>query len=150
MANIFASVQHQLDEKNIEVKVDDDLPIIFSDRLGIEQIFGNLVDNAIKYLSPDRPGEIRISTTDRSSFVEIDVADNGRGIAPADHERIFELFRRSGPQSVKGEGIGLAHVRTMVRRMGGDITVESDIGRGSRFKVRLPKYLRVVAESKDI
>jgi signal transduction histidine kinase len=150
MANIFASVQHQLEEKNIEVKVDDDLPIIFSDRLGIEQIFGNLVDNAVKYLSPDRSGEIRVSMTDRSSFVEIDVADNGRGIAAADHERIFELFRRSGAQSVKGEGIGLAHVRTMVRRMGGDITVESEIGRGSRFKVRLPKYLRVVAESKDI
>ncbi len=55
-----------------------------------------------------------------------------------DHERIFELFRRSGAQDRPGEGIGLAHVRALVRRLGGEITVQSDSGRGSRFIVALP------------
>ena len=63
------------------------------------------------------------------------MADNGRGIAPQDHERIFELFRRSGAQDQPGEGIGLAHVRALVRRLGGEITVQSELGRGTTFQV---------------
>jgi signal transduction histidine kinase len=144
-----ASVQHQIEEKGIQVAVADRLPIITSDRLALEQIFGNLVDNAIKYLSPDRTGEIRINAAEYPSAILVEVVDNGRGIAAADHERIFDLFRRSGSQNVAGEGIGLAHVRTLVRRLGGDITVESEVGRGSQFKIRLPRYLVASVESKE-
>jgi signal transduction histidine kinase len=145
----FASVQHQIDERRAKVEVIGYLPTITSDRLALEQIFGNLIDNALKYLAPDRPGEIRISAAEGVGTVLIEVADNGRGIAPEDHERIFELFRRAGSQNVAGEGIGLAHVRAMVRRLGGDIAVESEIGRGSRFKITLPKYLAFTTEAKE-
>lgn len=144
-----ASLQHQLAERNATVEVENYLPLIVSDRLALEQIFGNLLDNAVKYLSPDRAGEIRISATESPVGVQIEIADNGRGIAPEDRERIFELFRRSGTQNVAGEGIGLAHVRALVRRLGGEITVESEFGRGSKFKVRLPKYLTVNTETKE-
>jgi signal transduction histidine kinase len=144
-----ASVQHQLEEHNVQIEVADRLPVIVSDRLALEQIFGNLLDNAVKYLAPGRPGEIRIAAADHGRTVLITVEDNGRGIAPEDHERIFELFRRSGSQTVSGEGIGLAHVRALVRRLGGEITVESEVGRGSRFKVLLSKYLALNVEKKE-
>ena len=67
-----------------------------------------------------------------------DVADNGRGIAERDYERVFELFRRAGSQTVPGEGIGLASVRALVRRMGGSIDCTSVLGVGTTFIVRLP------------
>jgi signal transduction histidine kinase len=136
---IAASVQHQLERASATITIDSKMPTVFSDRLALEQVFGNLIDNAIKYFSPDRPGAIDVRAAVDAAFVTVDVADNGRGIAASDHERIFELFRRSGTQDVPGEGIGLAHVRALVRRLGGDITVASDIGRGSQFRVKLPR-----------
>ena len=97
------------------IDVDVRLPAIHSDRLALEQVFGNLLDNAVKYRDdarrPDDPGDRRARRATTGSAIE--VADNGRGIAPQDHERIFELFRRSGSQDQPGEGIGLAHVRAL-------------------------------------
>jgi signal transduction histidine kinase len=73
--------------------------------------------------------------------VRYEVQDNGRGIADRDRERVFELFRRAGPQTTAGEGIGLAHVRALLRRMGGSIDCESQVDVGSRFKVLVPTRL---------
>jgi signal transduction histidine kinase len=145
-ASTAASVRHQVDEAGARFELAARAPTIVSDRVALEQIFGNLVDNAVKYLSPDRPGVIKVQVkeTDR---VQITVTDNGRGIAPQDHERIFELFRRSGAQDRPGEGIGLAHVRALVRRLGGDITVQSQLGEGAAFQVSLPKSLVLTNES---
>ena len=67
------------------------------------------------------------------------VRDNGRGIEARDRERVFDLFRRSGVQDRPGEGIGLAHVRALVRRLGGSITLTSEPGQGSTFTVTLPR-----------
>lgn len=114
------------------------LPKLESDRMAIEQILSNLAENAIKYLSPARAGEIRIEGRRNGHLVEIDVVDNGRGIAPQDHERIFELFRRSGAQDQPGEGIGLANVRALAYRLGGLVEVESELDRGSVFRLSLP------------
>jgi signal transduction histidine kinase len=114
------------------------LPELENDRMAIEQILSNLIENAIKYLSPGRPGEIRVEGRRNGHLVEIDVIDNGRGIAPEDHERIFELFRRSGTQDQPGEGIGLANVRALAYRLGGLIEVESELDRGSIFRFSLP------------
>ena len=69
------------------------------------------------------------------------ITDNGRGIAAQDMERVFELFRRAGTQDRPGEGIGLAHVRALVRRLGGSIDCTSTPGKGSTFAVRLPVVL---------
>jgi len=128
-------------EINATVEIDGRMPTIVSDRLALEQVFGNLLDNAIKYLSADRPGRITVSSKSQPGWISVEMADNGRGIAAADHERIFDLFRRAGIQDKAGEGIGLAHVRALVRRLGGDVTVESEIGQGSRFTVSLPRTL---------
>lgn len=116
-----------------------DLPRIVSDRLAVEQIFSNLLDNAIKYLRPGVAGEITVRAEEAAETVTIQVSDNGRGIDPRDHERIFELFRRSGASDQPGEGIGLAHVRIVARRIGGSIRLSSTPGTGSVFTVTLPK-----------
>jgi signal transduction histidine kinase len=140
--NSANAIQHQLVERGGEITTDIAVPRLVSDRLSIEQVLGNLLDNAVKYQEPGRPLRVEIRARSIGSRVQIDVADNGRGIAPTDHERVFELFRRSGAQSQPGEGIGLAHVRTMVRSLGGDITLSSELGAGSTFHVVLPRDLR--------
>ncbi|MBP6769425.1 MAG: CHASE3 domain-containing protein [Reyranella sp.] len=141
--NAAASVRHQTDEVGAEISVASSAPALVSDRLAMEQIVGNVVDNAVKYLSRDRPGRIVITAGETARRVHIDITDNGRGIAEQDHERIFELFRRAGAQDRPGEGIGLAHVRALVRRLGGDITVQSELGRGTTFRIDLPRRLRL-------
>ncbi len=139
--NIADSVHHQTEASGARIIVED-LPAVESDRLSMEQIFGNLIDNAVKYLDADRPGEIVVSGEDvAGGWVAYRVADNGRGIAPRDHERIFELFRRSGRQDRTGEGLGLAFVRNSVRRIGGTIDIESELGKGSTFLLKFPKRL---------
>lgn len=128
---------HQASELGAEIAVDP-LPDLVSDRLALEQIISNLVENALKYLRDGVPGRITIKGRNKLGFVIYDLADNGRGIDPADHDRIFELFRRSGTQDKPGQGIGLAHVRALVRRLGGTITVSSELGKGSTFTIALP------------
>jgi signal transduction histidine kinase len=140
------SVAHQLQERGAELIVEP-IPDLTSDRLAIEQVFGNLIDNAVKYLKPGRPGRITVRGQDLGSNVRYDIEDNGRGIDPKDFERIFDLFRRSGVQDQQGEGIGLAHVRALVRRLGGTITVSSRVGEGSTFTVVLPKYISMSSEA---
>ncbi len=144
-----ASVHHQAAAEGGSIDVAaEGLPPIVSDRLSLEQILGNLFDNAIKYRSPDRP--VRITATARRAAAgrfRIEIADNGRGIAPQDHERVFELFRRSGTQDQPGEGIGLAHVRTLARALGGDITLASVLGEGSTFTIILPADIRALRRS---
>ena len=132
------SLSQQLASKQAELSVEDDLPDLVSDRLAIEQIFGNLIENAVKYLAPDRAGTVLIKGRKEGAFLYYQIADNGRGIATKDRERIFELFRRSGEQDTQGEGIGLAYVRNLVRRLGGGVAVESEFGVGSTFTVTLP------------
>lgn len=117
-----------------------ELPTIVSDRMAIELIFGNLIDNAIKYRKPEQSLLLAIKGKQLGGHeVEFEITDNGRGIAPKDHERVFELFRRSGRQDQPGEGLGLAFVRNTVRRLGGSITIESDLGEGTTFRIRLPQ-----------
>lgn len=124
-----------------------DLPEVTSDRMAVEQIMANLIENAIKYLSPDRAGEIRVEGGTTFGNVHYDVIDNGRGIAPADHERVFDLFRRSGKQDKPGEGIGLANVRALAYRLGGNVSVESELDRGATFRLSLPTRFRAVEET---
>ena len=132
--------RHQAGRLGAIVTVSETLPEIIADRLAVEQVFGNLIDNALKYLDPARAGTIEISAKPApGNRIRFAVSDNGRGIAPQDHGRIFELFRRSGAQDRPGEGIGLASVKALVRTLGGRVEVFSQPGRGSTFIVTLPR-----------
>jgi signal transduction histidine kinase len=143
LENTAASIYHQVDEAGGEIRIAvGGAKGMISDRFSLEQIFGNLFDNAVKYRHPDRPLHLAVRAMPaKRNGVRIEVEDNGRGIAPEDHERVFELFRRSGVQDKTGEGIGLAHVRSLVRNLGGEITVTSTLGGGATFIIRLPSDL---------
>lgn len=134
---IVRTIAHQAAEAEAAVHVAS-LPQIVSDRLALEQIFSNLIDNAIKYLRPGVPGEISVTGRTTRGFAVFEVTDNGRGIDPKDHQRIFDLFRRAGPQDKPGQGIGLAHVRALIRRLGGTMSVSSELNSGSTFTITLP------------
>lgn len=143
-----ASVHHQISESDGTVRIDIRVPPIHTDRFSLEQILGNLFDNAVKYKQPERPLNLTVrAMPEGRNLVRIEVEDNGRGIADEDHERIFELFRRSGQQDRSGEGIGLAHVRSLARNLGGEISVKSRLGSGSTFVLRLPSDLSRIVRS---
>jgi signal transduction histidine kinase len=137
MEGIVATVAHQVAEAQAQIRIDS-LPNIVSDRLALEQIFSNLIDNALKYLKTGVPGEITVRGRTKLGFAIFEISDNGRGIDPKDHQRIFELFRRAGTQDKPGQGIGLAHVRALVRRLGGTMSVASELHQGSTFTITLP------------
>lgn len=133
---VLHSLAHQIESHQISVKLHD-LPDVVADRTALEQIFGNLIDNAVKYRDPARAGEITISgerTRDEALFL---VRDNGRGMAKEDIPKAFELFRRVGQQDVPGEGMGLAYVKTLVRLHGGRIWCDSEPGVGTLFTFTL-------------
>src|SRR6185437_8109235 len=134
---IVTTMAHQAAEANAEIRITP-LPNLVSDRLALEQIFSNLIDNALKYLRPGVPGDIAVHGRTKLGFAIFEVADNGRGIDPKDHQRIFDLFRRAGAQDKPGQGIGLAHVRALVRRLGGTMSVSSELHNGSTFTITLP------------
>jgi signal transduction histidine kinase len=134
---IVATLAHQASEAQAEIHVEP-LPNIVSDRLALEQIFSNLIDNGIKYLKSGVPGDIRIRGRTKLGYAIFEITDNGRGIDPKDHQRIFDLFRRAGTQDKPGQGIGLAHVRALVRRLGGTMSVSSELNAGSTFVITLP------------
>jgi signal transduction histidine kinase len=134
---IVTTMAHQAAEAQARIRIEP-LPHIVSDRLALEQIFSNLIDNALKYLKPGVPGDISVRGRTKLGFAIFEVADNGRGIDPSDHQRIFDLFRRAGAQDKPGQGIGLAHVRALVRRLGGTMSVSSELHSGSTFTITLP------------
>jgi PAS domain S-box-containing protein len=124
------TLAHQIAARQAQVTVDL-LPTVMADRTSMEQIMGNLLANAVAYLAPGRPGEIVVSGERRPDVTVFQVRDNGRGIAADDIPKIFEPFRRVGRQDVPGEGMGLAYVRLLVRRHGGEIRCHSTLGVGT-------------------
>jgi PAS domain S-box-containing protein len=135
--SIVHSLAHQIEVRNIAVTIHD-LPTVVTDKTALEQIFGNLLDNAIKYLEPGRTGEIGVSAEHSDGEVVFHVRDNGRGMAKEDIPRAFEIFRRLGKQDVPGEGMGLAYVKTLIRSLGGRIWCESELGAGTAFSFTIP------------
>jgi PAS domain S-box-containing protein len=114
----------------------EELPTLTGDRVLLGQIFQNLIGNAIKYRGTNPP-EIWISSTRAESGWILSVRDNGIGIDPRYHERIFGVFKRLHGRDVPGTGIGLAICRKIVEKHDGKIWVESELGAGSTFKFTL-------------
>ncbi len=134
---ILKTLGHQLDAGRVTVSVAE-LPHVIADKTAVEQIIGNLLDNAVKYLDRDRAGQLEISADSGRHETTFTFRDNGRGIAAEDMGKVFEIFRRAGKQDMPGEGMGLAYVKTLVRRLGGRIWCESELGGGTRFRFTIP------------
>jgi len=112
-----------------------------ADRQGLQPIVANLLDNAVKYSSPG--GRVVLSARNREEMVELRVTDEGMGIAPDEVKKIFTRFYRSDKsRSARGVGLGLSLARAIARAHRGDVTVESDPGKGSVFILSLPRLSR--------
>lgn len=127
----------ELVEKNITITVGA-IPAVFADPLAIEQIMEQLLDNAVQYRDPARPGTVTVEGERTADGVTVRVRDNGRGIAAEDVPKVFGIFRRVGRQDTPGEGMGLVYVKTLVQRHGGTIWCESQPGSGSTFSLTIP------------
>ena len=125
--------------ENIEITIDNELPVLLCDRTQILQVFQNLLSNAVKYI--DKPtGQIQIGCIEQDAFWKFSVTDNGTGIDKRHYERIFKLFQTLSPcDGVENTGIGLSIVKKIVEQNGGGVSVESEVGKGSTFAFTLPK-----------
>jgi PAS domain S-box-containing protein len=126
------------DQKGAAVTVGP-LPDAWADPLATEQVFANLVGNALNYLSPDRPGRVEVgSAPGEPGLCTYFVRDNGVGIPSAYRAQMFQAFRRLQPGLAPGEGMGLVMVRRMLERLGGRVWFESAEGEGTTFFFTLP------------
>jgi signal transduction histidine kinase len=138
ISDIKNVIEFQIKEAGTALEISE-LPPCFGDKNQINQLFSNLLGNALKYLDPKRPGVIRVSGyKDESSQSVYCVEDNGIGISPENHEKIFGIFHQLEPAKGKGQGLGLTIVRRIIDRHNGNIWLESVPGKGSRFFVSLP------------
>ncbi|MCZ6624652.1 MAG: ATP-binding protein, partial [Deltaproteobacteria bacterium] len=110
-----------------------DLPTLWGVQTHIEQVMTNLLGNAVKYLGDSAAPVIEIGAKDGGERVECTVRDNGIGIDPAYHEKIFEIFQRLKETEAEGTGVGLAIVKKIIEGAGGRIWVESAKGQGTTF-----------------
>lgn len=138
LGKVLHAQRFQIQQRQAEVTVDP-LPACLGDVVMVNQLFGNLIDNALKYSEPSRPCRIRISGHIADNHAEYAVADNGVGIEPEHCQEIFQIFYRLHPGgAIPGEGLGLAIVKRILDRLGGAIRVESTPGKGTTFWISLP------------
>jgi signal transduction histidine kinase len=114
------------------------LPAVRGNATLLSQSLTNLLSNAVRFVPGDRTPHVVIRAEEEGASVTIFVEDNGIGIKPEDQQRIFRIFERAAPANYKGTGIGLAVVAKAAERMDGSVGVESEVGKGSRFWIRLP------------
>jgi PAS domain S-box-containing protein len=130
-------VRPALDQRGIEMTIDE-LPQVQGDEARLVEALMNLVENAIKFMGTQESPSIRISADSRDGMVYCSVRDNGIGIAPGYHDKIFELFERLDA-GIEGTGVGLALVKRIIENHGGEIWVESDgPGQGVAMHFTLP------------
>jgi signal transduction histidine kinase len=120
------------------VEIEGELPPVLGHEAFLTQCISNLISNGVKFVAPGVAPRIRIWAEALDNKVRIYVEDNGIGISPKDHERIFRMFERiNGANQYEGTGIGLAVARKAAERMGGSVDFESQPGKGSKFWIEM-------------
>ncbi len=137
-----------LQNRGLIVKIPDDLPTVAADCASMGEVFGNLIDNAIKY--SNEGGLIEVTAKANGEFVEVSVADQGIGMPQSVISQLFQKFYRShrSRETVAGTGIGLYISKAIVESHGGTISVRSEEGKGSTFTVSIPIYATVADKLK--
>jgi two-component system phosphate regulon sensor histidine kinase PhoR len=139
--NLIADYRLRLEERRIAASLAGEVrPLALADARALDQVLGNLLDNALKYTEPG--GSIQIAVEERLGRVRVSVADTGIGIPSQDTARIFERFYRvdrARSRALGGTGLGLSIVKHLVQAMGGEISVKSELGKGSTFSFTLPR-----------
>ncbi|MBW3597067.1 MAG: PAS domain S-box protein [Planctomycetes bacterium] len=141
VARVADAMKSTIDEKEAVVSVGE-LPPVWGDATAVEQVFANLIGNALKYLDPGRPGQIEIGWRGESSgdpaHHTFYVRDNGLGIPEHQQSKAFQAFQRLHPHMAGGEGMGLTIVRRIVERHGGQIWIEPEETPGTTFHLTFP------------
>ena len=138
IAEARAAFDLERDGVQLDIEIDPGLMVV-GNQAQLARLFQNLIGNAVKYRSPDRPPQLRISARRDGANVRVAVSDNGIGIEGEYYERIFRIFQRLHPHhKYQGTGIGLAIVKRVAENHGGSVGVESVPGQGSTFTVTLP------------
>jgi PAS domain S-box-containing protein len=138
--NVTLNLKDRIEEKGIKLIVADNLPEIYCDEDRIHQVFENLLVNAIKFLGNNQPHKVEVGYKDMGAYCQFHVKDNGIGIDPKYHQKIFEKFKRLEEiEDDEGTGLGLAIVKKIVNGHGGRVWVESEKGKGATFYFTLPK-----------
>jgi two-component system, NarL family, sensor histidine kinase BarA len=143
--NQATMLRPQAEKKNIELRTqyDSALPLIKQDAAKLRQVLSNLLSNAIKF-TPEG-GRVLLKAQVEGNEIVLTIADTGVGIAPEDQGSIFEKFRQAGTPLTReheGTGLGLSIVRELCKLLGGDVSLKSELGRGSTFTVRLPREIK--------
>ena len=129
--------------ERVRINVMDGMPTIETERVPLQQVFINLIGNAIKHAGADTP-TIDVTWADKGAFLQFSVHDNGRGIAPQYHDRIFAIFQTlEARDKIEGTGIGLSVVKKIVEAQKGRVWVESDVGKGATFRFLWPKEPKI-------
>ncbi len=124
---------------HIKIEIRNEMPVLNTKKYLLQQVFINLLANAIKYNDKEN-GKVMISSHEAGDFHEFTVEDNGIGIAPAYHEKVFEMFQTlESRDKVEGTGVGLAIIKKSVEDIGGTIRLESEENKGARFIFTWPK-----------
>ena len=124
--------------KGFRIKVQEDMPTLYVDRLQLGQVFSNLISNSLKHHGGEK-GKIRITGENLGEFCKFSVCDNGQGIDPKYHDKVFMMFQTLNSGDVENStGIGLALVKKIVEEHGGTIRLESDVGKGTCFYFTWP------------
>ena len=145
IANAF---EFHFKEGDVDFKVGD-LPPCFGNDVQLNQLFSNLVNNALKYRDRERPLSISITARPEDDRIVYCVSDTGVGIAKEHQKKVFEIFHRLNPEETQGEGLGLTIVNKIVGRHNGKIWVESEVGKGSKFYIALHPPKPVVEKPKS-
>lgn len=135
LLQLQAELKPRLEEAQVTLRLPEELPLLWCDRTQLYQVLSNLVGNALDHMGPTSHPIIEVEISEEDGLQELVVRDHGRGIDPAEHERIFEIFQtRGSPRGGKrGTGIGLAVVRKIAEAHGGTAWVESEPGKGAEF-----------------
>jgi light-regulated signal transduction histidine kinase (bacteriophytochrome) len=147
--SIASELTSEIELRRAEIRVDAPSPQVWGDSQILTAILKHLIENALKFATLGTVPRIHIWAETHEGAMRIYVEDNGIGIAPAYHDRIFGVFER-GPSSADypGTGIGLAIVKKGVERLGGQVGVQSQAGEGSRFWFELQPVAQVTIEAK--
>ena len=137
LAEIAQTIEFRVKQSGVTLRIEV-LPACMGDAVQINQVFSNLLDNALKYLDPKRPGVIAVSGREENGRSIYQVEDNGIGIDLEHQGKVFEIFHRLNPTVSTGEGLGLTIALRVMERHNGRIWIESAPGKGSSFFVSLP------------
>jgi signal transduction histidine kinase len=130
---------HLIEKSGVTIAIEDPIPLAMGHTQLVEEVFANLIGNAIKYMGEDRPERrITVRGMAQGAFVRYEVQDTGVGITPEDRARLFQMFTRLHTVKADGLGLGLSIVSRIVTRLGGQVGVDSTFGVGSTFWFTLP------------